>query len=246
MQVQAKKQLLALLLAASFAVIPFVSFSENINSLDTNAVNNSGLPSLSPTPGRNAESSALRGRVATIPKGTTLLIKLDQPISSFSSNLGEAVGATLENDVFVNDAVLLPAGSQIQGQVANVSRSGHLGKHGEIDVKFFSVKTPDGVVIPITGHIVTQDNSGILRGNSYAVDILKGIGVAGAATGIGAVAGTAFGGLLGVAGSGAVFGTAVGGLGGVTYAATRRGKDVVIPSGSRMSIIISQPVTVNQ
>jgi uncharacterized protein (DUF305 family) len=34
-----------------------------------------------------------------------MMVKLDQPISSFSSNLGDAVSATLENDVFANDVV---------------------------------------------------------------------------------------------------------------------------------------------
>ncbi|MBK8189428.1 MAG: hypothetical protein IPK79_03170 [Vampirovibrionales bacterium] len=190
-------------------------------------------------------SSPLRGRVSTLPKGSTMIIKLDQPLSSFSSNLGESITGTLENNVFVNDAMAIPAGSEVLGQVSNVSRAGRLGKHGEVDVRFFNVKTPDGAVIPIQGHVVTKDNTGTLRGNTFTMDVIKGVGVAAGGTAIGAVAGTAVGGLLGVAGTGAAMGTGVGALAGIGYAVVRRGKDVVIPSGSRLSIKVDEDVSLN-
>jgi hypothetical protein len=42
-----------------------------------------------------------------------------------------------------------------------------------------------------------------------------------------------------------MFGLAAGGLAGVGYAIMREGKQVVIPSGARMSLILQQPVAMN-
>ncbi len=191
------------------------------------------------------EDIQLRGGISTIPKGTSMLIKLDEPVSSYSTTLGESVTAKLENDLFMNDQIAIPAGSEVVGQVSNVSRSGRLGKHGEIEIKFHTVKTPAGQVLPISGHVVTSDDSGILRGNSYAMDVVKGVGVAAGGTGVGALTGTALGGILGVAGTGAILGTGLGAVAGMTYAIARKGKDVVIPDGARLSVRMAEDIAVN-
>jgi hypothetical protein len=191
------------------------------------------------------DTMTIRGRVVSIPKGTLLSIHTDLPITSSAAHIGDPVNATLENDVYVNDAVAIPAGSQVLGQVATVSNASHLGKHGEIDVRFDSVKLSDGRVVPISAHIVTQDQSGVLKGDTYGKDVAKGVGIAAGSTGVGTLMGTAAGSLLGSVGTGAVFGLGVGALGGMGYALARKGKDVIVPAGSRMSVMIDAPVTVN-
>ena len=224
--------------------------------------NGYGLPSYGNTyyaPANNASMNAnntlsnstgngantLNGHITAIPKGTLLSIQTDQAISSYAAHIGDPINATLENDLYINDSLAVPAGSQIQGQVVTVSNASMMGKHGEIDVRFDDVKLQDGRVIPINAHIVTHDKSGILRGDTYMVDVAKGVGIAAGATGAGALVGTAAGSLLGSVGTGAVFGLGVGALGGMGYAMARKGKDVIVPAGSRMSLVIDTPVTVN-
>jgi hypothetical protein len=191
------------------------------------------------------DNTTLRGRLVSIPKGTLLTIHTDQPITSYAAHVGDPITATLENDVYANDAVAIPAGSQVLGQVANVNSATHLGKHGDIDVRFDSVKMPDGRVVAINAHVVTKDQSGVLKGDTYTMDVAKGVGIAAGATGLGTLMGTAAGGLLGSVGTGALFGLGVGALGGLGYAAVRKGKDVVVPAGSRLSVMVDTPVTVN-
>jgi hypothetical protein len=191
------------------------------------------------------QSFSIRGQVTSIPKGTMMVARLDQPLSSFSNNLGDSFTATLENDMYVNDTVVLPAGSEILGQVANVNKSGRLGRHGDLDVRFLGAKTPDGMSIPLHAHAVTSDQTGVFRGNTYSRDLLKGVGYAALGTGTGALLGTATGGILGAAGSGAVVGTGVGAIAGISYALARQGKDVVIPSGSRLSLVVDQSASVS-
>lgn len=190
-------------------------------------------------------NTTLRGRLVSIPKGTLMSVNLSAPISTYAAHVGSPVSATLENDVYINDAVAIPAGSEVLGQVANVSPAGRLGKHGEVDVRFDSIKLPDNRVIPVRASIVTKDNTGILKGDTYTMDVVKGVGIAAGATGVGTLMGTAAGSLLGATAAGAVFGLGVGALGGMGYAVARKGKEVTIPSGSRMSVVIDTPVTVN-
>jgi outer membrane lipoprotein SlyB len=63
-------------------------------------------------------------------------------------------------------------------------------------------------------------------------------------TGLGAVGGTAVGGLLGVTGTGAAVGTAVGAVGGLGYAAARRGKSVDLSKGTHLNIKLDHPSTI--
>jgi hypothetical protein len=227
------------LLALSFAILPGVSLADGTIPLrplqDTNVYSYSGYSnsygSSYYTPDNNGYY--LQGRVISIPKGTLMTVQTNQPISSYGTRVGDTISATLESDVFVNDMVAIPAGTQI------------LGKHGTIDVRFDSVKLTDGRTIPMRAHIVTQDQSGVLKGDSYLMDIAKGVGIAGVSTGVGTLMGTAAGGLLGSVGTGALFGLGVGALGGMGYAVARKGKEVVLPAGSRMSLMVDMPVTVS-
>jgi hypothetical protein len=236
-----KQSLISSFLALSLLAVPSMALADGIVQLSP--LNNSTTSSPSAITGLRDEAVPLRGRISTIPKGTTMMVKLDQPISSFSSNLGDAISATLENDIYANDTVIVPAGSEVLGQVSNVNRAGKLGRHGEIDVRFFSIKTPDGVVVPIRAHVVTKDETGVLKGNSYAMDVFKGVGITAGATGVGAALGVASGSLLGAVTSGVLFGTAMGGIAGASYALMRQGKDVIIPSGARISIVSDQPTS---
>ncbi len=216
------------------------------NSYNAYNANNYGIPNYNNSYyGSDYGSMTLRGRVISIPKGTLLSVHLDTPVNSSGAHIGDPVSGTLENDVFINDAVAIPAGSQVLGQVANVNPAGRLGKHGEIDVRFDSIKLQDGRVVPVHAHIVTKDETGVLKGDTYTMDILKGVGIAGGATGVGTLMGTAAGSLLGSVGTGAVFGLGVGALGGMGYALARKGKEVTVPAGARMSVVIDTPVTIN-
>jgi hypothetical protein len=192
-----------------------------------------------------ADANTLHGRVVSVPKGTLLSVHLDHPVSASSAHVGDPVTATLENDVYAGDTVAIPAGSQVLGQVASVNEPGHMGRHGEIDVRFDTAKLPDGRVLTIPAHIVTQDQTGMLKGDTYTKDVLKGTGIALGATGAGTLMGTAAGGLIGSVGGGALFGLGIGALGGMGYALARKGKDVIVSAGSRMSLMVDTPVTIN-
>jgi|GEM_PF-1588469 len=215
-------------------------------SNNTSAQNMSFPTANTPVNADNTPSeNYLHGRLVSLPKGTLMSVHVDNQLTASASHPGDPVTATLENDVYTNDEVAIPAGSQVKGQVSSVNAPGHLGKHGEIDIRFDTIKLPDGKVLTMPAHIVTQDQTGTLKGDTYTKDVFKGIGIGAGGAAAGTIVGTAAGGLIGAAGAGALFGLGVGALGGLGYAAARKGHDVVVSSGSRMSIMLDSPVTFN-
>lgn len=224
-------------------------YTNTYNNNNNSSYGNSGTESAYDTyynPSSSSASNTLHGRIISVPKGTLLSVHIDHPVSASSAHAGDPVTATLENDIYASDAIAIPAGSQLMGQVATVNEPGHMGRHGEIDVRFDSAKLPDGRVITMPAHIVTQDQSGMLKGDTYTKDVFKGVGIAAAGTGVGTLMGTAAGGLIGSVGGGALFGLGIGALGGLGYAVARKGKDVVVAGGSRMSLMVDSPITINQ
>jgi hypothetical protein len=193
----------------------------------------------------------LRGRITTVPVGTTMTVRLNSPINSYTGRVGDPVTAVLENDImYPGGGVAIPSGSEVSGQVVYAEPSGRMGKSGTIDIHFNMVKTPDGMMVPFRGHIDTADQSGVLsgkmtKGDNIPTRIAKGVGIGAGGTALGAVSGTAIGGLIGAVGPAAVFGTAAGGVAGIGYAVLHKGKEVIIPSGSRFNVIMDQEITVN-
>ena len=198
----------------------------------------------------------LRGRVTSIPAGTSMMVHLTGPIHSYTSHVGDPVSAVLENDIaYAGGGVAIPRGSEVMGQVVFAEPSGRMGKSGSVDIHFNSIKTPDGTMVPFRGHINTSDQSGVLSGKAsrnyrdYNIPrrFVKGVGEAVTGTAIGATSGVALGGLLSAVsvGTGAVLGTAAGGAAGIGYALWHKGKDVIVPAGSRFQVLVDQELSVN-
>lgn len=184
----------------------------------------------------------LKAHITTVPKGTIMMIKLDHPVSSYSSKAGDSVTAVLEGDVYADNQIAIPAGSQLEGAITGVIPAAHMGKNGAMEIQFNALKTPNGMIVPLRAHIVTQDDTGVIKGGSDQARILSSTGVAVGTAAIGTVGGMAAGSILGSVGTGAMFGLAAGGLVGMGLAMNREGHQVVLPSGARLSIVADQPI----
>src|SRR5580765_486299 len=69
---------------------------------------------------------ALRPDPVTLPEGTTLPLLLDAAISSATSRAGDHIVARLAEDVRVGEKVVVPAGSEVRGQVTAAVPSGRV------------------------------------------------------------------------------------------------------------------------
>ncbi len=184
--------------------------------------------------------------VLTIPGGTKVPLSLKQAISTKTAKEGDPVYAETAFPFVLNEHVVIPAGTYIQGKIMHVQRGGHVKGRAELLIHFTSMIYPTGYTIMLGGSVENtpgaektsmKDSEGTIRQDSDAGRKAKE--AAGAAT-TGAVIGAITGG-----GKGAGIGAGVGGLAGIAIAMLSRGADVRMEPGTSIEMEIQRDVTVD-
>ncbi|MEB3244423.1 MAG: hypothetical protein VKJ06_00345 [Vampirovibrionales bacterium] len=194
----------------------------------------------------NYNQAPIQGRVVSAPAGTALSATVAQEINSASARVGDRFMATLANDISSNGSVILPAGSQLEGQVVSVVPAGRAGRNGQLDIRFMSAQLPNGQRVPLMAKIMTDDGTGLIRGGTSGGRIGKAALTTAGGAAAGAILGTALGPLSGgKVGRGAIYGTAVGGGLGAAGSLWNKGEDAVLRGGSPVQVVLEQPLTAN-
>lgn len=227
---------------SEYEVIPPVMENNNAN---IQTMPDIGASNYQSAPVQNSQMQPLQGSVATAPRGTNFEVTLENTINSMTSRVGDTFKAEIDEPLVIDSQTVIPAGSELTGQVTYIEKAGRVGKNALMDIRFTAVKLPNGDKVPLNAKIITTDSSGVLRGGKKTNIVLKATGTAAGSTAAGAAGGTAAGALFGSVAGGAILGTAVGGVVGVGYALYRKGKDIVLPSGSKLGITLEQPLTVS-
>jgi hypothetical protein len=183
-----------------------------------------------PAPAAAAPAAA---PTASLAAGSRLTASTTAEISSSKNKVGDTVTATLASDVKDNAGrVVIPAGSEVTLAVTAIKPSENKSdKTGTLTLKPTSV-TVNGQSYPLSAKI---DSVGThLQGRkTSAGDIAKpAAGVA-----IGAVVGRVLGGST----KGAVIGGVLGGAVGAQRAVETKDRDVVLPQGTTVVLILDQP-----
>lgn len=190
------------------------------------------------------QQAPLQGYVMTAPPGTVMSASLSSPVSSEFARVGDRFTATLASPVASGSSVILPAGSQMEGQVVMVKPAGRAGKSGELEVRFTSAMLPNGQRVPLSARIQTEDGTGIIKGGTTGGRVGRAAVTTGVGAGLGAALGTAMGPLSGGGvGRGAIYGTALGAGMGALGAAFQKGTPAQIESGEPVNIVLDQPLT---
>ena len=82
-------------------------------------------------------------RPGELEEGTTIRVELLDRLSTVSSERGEAFRSRVNADVLQGDTVLIPAGTEIDGRVSEVS-SGHPGGRGSMRLRPETMILPNG------------------------------------------------------------------------------------------------------
>ncbi len=173
-------------------------------------------PPVTTAPSAPPPSRVPEYREVLLPEGTVLPLTLASAVASDSSQIEDAVHATLREDVPLEGAFVLPAGTALVGRVTDVERSGRV--QGRARVAFrFTMLIYEGDEYDIRTEAVER-----VAAATKSEDATKiGIGA-----GAGAVLGAIFGG-----GSGAAKGAAIGGAAGTGAVLATRGEEVQIAVG---------------
>jgi hypothetical protein len=185
----------------------------------------------SPSPSAAAPSAPAASR--SLSAGTTLSASTTAEVSSAKNKVGDTVTATVASDIKDNAGrVVIPAGSEVVLKVTAIKESENKSdKTGTLTLQPTSV-TVNGTSYPLSARI---DSVGThLEGRkTNAGDVAKP--AAGAA--VGAVVGRVLGGGT----KGAIIGGVLGGAVGAQRAVETKDRDVVLPEGTTVVLVLEQP-----
>jgi len=170
-------------------------------------------------------------REVTLPAGTHLPIVLDTTVGSDISKVEEPVRAHLARAIDVQGTTVLPEGTRLSGVVTEAVRSAKVKGRAHVAIRF------DTLVPAGQDDRYRIDTSAVGRTapSTKKKDALE--------IGGGAAGGALIGALIG-GGKGAAIGSAAGGGAGTAVVLSTRGKEVHLPKGARLTLRLSQPVTV--
>jgi hypothetical protein len=167
-------------------------------------------------------------REVTLPAGTTLRLELQSAVASDSSNVEDAVRASLRQPVVVDGREVIPAGADLAGVVTDVERSGRVKGRARVAYRFNSIEAGGERHDIATAPLVHEAEA------TKSEDATK--------IAIGAGAGAAIGAILG-GGDGAAKGAAIGGGAGTGAVLATRGKEVRLGPGADVTTRLTAPLT---
>ncbi len=187
---------------------------------------------------------------AVIPAGTKIPLLLKQAISTKNAKEGDAVYAETAFPFVMNDRVLVPAGTYIQGKISHVEHPGRMKGRASILVHFTSMIYPSGYTVMLPGSVENtpgaEDKSVKDKEGTIQADKDTGKRVEDAAKG-GAVGGTvgSIGGLAAGGVNGARYGGLAGLAGGAAWGLLKHGPDVKLEVGTSIEMEIQRSISVD-
>jgi hypothetical protein len=227
-------------------LIPSMGFCQESNSSPT------VTPSAQVSNGNQspAEPAKTDSHPATIPAGTKIPLLLKQAISTRNAREGDAVYAETAFPFVLDNRVLVPAGTYIQGKISHVERGGRLKGRAEILMHFTSMIYPSGYTVMLPGsvenmpgaeHTSMKNSEGTIKQDKDTGKKIEEAAKGGVYGGSGgALAGGLAGGL-----TGAQIGAGAGAAAGIAWALLKRGSDVRLDVGTSVEMEIQRAITVD-
>jgi hypothetical protein len=238
--------------------IPAPVPAETMNSLQSTSASSAieampaPVPAQSPegrrllTPANNPDANIVTS-VPDLPgqvnEGTALRARLQNPLSTQETKVGDTFLAELVQPVTQHGVVLIPVGSQIRGRISAVHGGRRLTGRASIRLQPDLITFPDGTSHRIYAELIDLDNfdnakvnsEGTVVGNEHPKETLAAIGLATAgATAAGAVIGGPVG-----AGVGAAIAV---GAGSIWW--LKRDVQQELPVGTGLVFSLDEPLTI--
>ena len=226
-------------------VLPLtLAFAQQPNTLAQNA---SAAPAKDAPASQVTEVPATPGRII-VPSGTQIPLVLKQAISTKNAKAGDAVYAETNFPITMNDRVIIPAGTYVQGRITEVKRAGRVKGKAEILMHFTTLVFPTGYTTLLPGAVenVPGADSTHMKGEEGKVqhDSSKGKDAATIAQSAGA--GATIGALAGQDAKGAGIGGLAGAAAGLGWALLTRGPDVMLPAGTSIQMVLQRPLELQE
>ena len=199
-----------------------------------------------PQPAPLSQPPVSKPGTVTVPAGTKIPLRLENSISTKSARPGDGVYMRTIFPVAVDNTLVIPVGTYVQGVITDVKRPGRVSGRAEVLFRFTTLIYPDGYTFSIPGALNSvpgAENSKVKdKEGTVQADSTKGRDVgtiaAPAATGalIGAVA---------AGGKGAGIGGGAGAVVGIATVLLTRGNDVRLEQGSTVEMVLQRSLVLD-
>ena len=178
-----------------------------------------------------------------VPSGTRLPLILHNAVTTRNAKPGDPVYLETLFPVVIQDRILIPAGSYVQGEITDAKRPGKVKGTGEIRLRLNTMILPNGYTVNFnaiptntgTGGNESTDSEGNVHGDT---DKGTDVGTIAKSTGIGA----AIGGIASRSGTGAGIGAGAGAALGLATVMLSRGPELELPRGTTVDVILDRSV----
>jgi len=167
----------------------------------------------------------------TLPAGTFLTIRVNQPLSSNQNLAGDPFTATLTQPLVADGYVIARRGQTIAGRVADVVKAGRIKGSSRLGLELTEISLVDGQQLPVRTQLIEYHGGTSVGRDATAVGTATGVGAA-----IGAAADGGFG-----AGMGAIAGAAASTIG----VLVTRGRATEVFPEAELTFRTMAPLTIN-
>jgi hypothetical protein len=180
----------------------------------------SAAPAATPVASTPSPAPAAAPTSITVNAGTTLLVRMVDPVSSKDPQ-GKRFTTTLEADLVVNGTMVAKAGTKVYGRVQSAKQAGRFAGQSTLDLRLSEVSLGANLVPIVTGPYAQAGAKSMQK------------------TAKGAAAGAAIG-AIADGGDGAAKGAAIGAV----ASGVKKGQTVTVNPGTLLEFKLQQPLTV--
>jgi type IV secretion system protein VirB10 len=182
----------------------------------------------------------------TIPAGTKIPVTLKNAISTKGNHIGDPIYAQSTFPVVINERIVVPAGTYVQGRIGAIKPAGRIKGRAEVLVHFTTLIYPSGYTVLLPGSIESapgvdkakvKDKEGTIQGDGNKGKTVRTIAQPAAE---GALTGAVLRG-----GTGALIGAGIGGAVGTAIAALSHGNEVRMGPGTTLEVVLQRDVPVD-
>lgn len=196
-----------------------------------------------PAPAASDSTAKTGPKTYVVPSGTRLPLILHNAVTTRNAKPGDPVYLETLFPVVIDNRILIPAGSYVQGEIQEARRPGKVKGTGEIRLRLTSMILPNGYSVDFnaipsnagTGGGESTDKEGNIHGDTDKTgDAATVIKTTAAGAGIGAIA----------AGSakGAGIGAGAGAAAGLAAVLLTRGPELELPRGTTVDVVLDRTV----
>ena len=165
----------------------------------------------------------------TVPAGTQLSVRLNDPLSSETNKIGDTFHGSLSSPIVIDGETVIPSGADVVGRVANVQSAGRFAGQSVLTLELTSLSV-NGRTYNVQTNQWSRQGKG--EGKNTATKV-----------GIGTAAGAVLGGIIG-GGKGAAIGAASGAGAGTGVAAAKKGEQIKLGPEAVLSFQTVNTLTV--